>query len=163
MEEFRGTDRFEIRSRLGGGGFGVVYRAFDRERQADVALKMLTQVSADSVYRLKREFRSLAGITHPNLVALYEFCFGGGEWFYTMELVEGTDFLTSVRGGVELTLADTRRPNLPETTGENRQVASDRPIGGYPCASTRGVCVQPSFRLPAVCARSTKRGRYTAI
>jgi serine/threonine protein kinase len=65
LEDFRGTERFEIRSHLGGGGFGVVYRAFDRERKLDVALKTLAQVGADSVHRLKREFRSLAGPSVP--------------------------------------------------------------------------------------------------
>jgi tetratricopeptide (TPR) repeat protein len=132
LEEFLGTERFEIRNRLGGGGFGVVYRAFDRERQADVALKILSHVSADSVHRLKHEFRSLAGITHPNLVVLYEFCFGAGEWFYTMELVEGTDFLTYVSGGDEVTPAETRRLDLLETTPRDQPVRADKPMVSAP-------------------------------
>jgi len=126
LEDFRGTERFEIRSHLGGGGFGVVYRAFDRERKLDVALKTLAQVSADSVHRLKREFRSLAGITHPNLVVLYDFCLGGGQWFYTMELVEGTDFLAWVRGGNEPTLAETRQLDPLKTARREQPVRADR-------------------------------------
>ena len=38
---FEGTDRFEIIRRLGTGGMGAVYEAFDRERQLTVALKLL--------------------------------------------------------------------------------------------------------------------------
>jgi serine/threonine protein kinase len=129
VEQFQGTERFLIQSRLGAGGMGVVYRAFDRQRQTDVALKTLAQVDADSVHRFKREFRSLARITHPNLVVLYEFCFGGDRWFYTMELVEGLDFLTYARGGEESAAAEAQAQTLLRpTVREGQSVMSDAPL-----------------------------------
>src|SRR5689334_13758259 len=64
--EFRGSERFILRRRLGDGGFGVVYEAFDREQNAVVALKVLSQASALNLYRFKQEFRALADLVHVN-------------------------------------------------------------------------------------------------
>src|SRR5688500_7597097 len=71
---------------------GVVYEAMDHERNARVALKALTQRDALNIYRLKNEFRQLADLSHPNLVALHELCCENGSWFFTMELVDGVTF-----------------------------------------------------------------------
>src|SRR5262245_26256999 len=95
--EFQGTPRFGITRRLGEGGFGVVYEAFDRERQITVALKTLQRFNADALYLFKREFRALADLSHPNLVALYELLAEEDQWFFTMELVRGVSFIEWVR------------------------------------------------------------------
>src|SRR5689334_10178224 len=92
-----GAGRFEVRGTLGAGGAGVVYRAFDRQLQREVALKHLRQASGRDLYRFKREFRALADIVHPNLVTLHELHASEGDWYFTMELVEGVSFIDWVR------------------------------------------------------------------
>lgn len=82
-------ERFVIKRALGSGGMGVVYEATDRERDAGVALKLLTSVDASGIYRLKQEFRALADVVHQNLVALYELFCDREHWFFTMELLQG--------------------------------------------------------------------------
>lgn len=118
---FQGNDRFQIRRCLGSGGFGTVYEAFDRRRSAVVALKVLRRTGASDLYGFKQEFRSLSGIEHPNLVTLYELLCEGERWFFSMEFVPGTDFLTHVRDrmlhmgpGAVLTPSDTPA-SFPET------------------------------------------------
>src|SRR5579885_1872808 len=96
MAEFAGTERFEVKRRMGAGGMGVVYEAFDRERRARVALKTLRELDEHSLWRFKNEFRALADLRHPNLVRLGELYCEQGQWFFSMELIEGTSFLSYV-------------------------------------------------------------------
>lgn len=96
IEDFTGTERFEIRRRLGAGGMGVVYEAIDRERETIIALKTILRLDATTLYRFKHEFRGLADVVHPNFVRLHELFSEGDVWFFTMELIEGVDFLRYV-------------------------------------------------------------------
>ncbi|MEZ4451752.1 MAG: protein kinase [Nannocystaceae bacterium] len=93
----RAIDRFEIRGRLGAGAMGVVLEAYDRERRQTVALKTLPNADATALYRFKREFRTLADISHRNLVTLYELFIEPEHCFFTMEKVDGQSFLAHVR------------------------------------------------------------------
>jgi len=89
--------RFRIIERLGSGGMGSVFRVLDREQGCEVALKTLHGVDAADRRNLKREFRALSDIAHPNLVALHELVVDGPHCFFTMELVLGVSFVLHVR------------------------------------------------------------------
>ena len=93
---FQGNARFEVIGNLGTGGMGLVCEAFDRERGMRVAVKSLKQLSAAQLLRLKREFRALRDVRHPNLVSLGELFEENGLWFFTMERIHGTDLLSWV-------------------------------------------------------------------
>src|SRR4051794_1951695 len=82
--ELASTPRFEIRRRIGAGGMGAVYEAYDRQRDMRVAIKTLLHLDPLALYRFKNEFRALADITHENLVRLYELVNEGRDWFFTM-------------------------------------------------------------------------------
>src|SRR5437016_208368 len=97
-------DRFEIQRELGAGGMGVVFEAFDEVRGERVALKTLPLAGAREIGDLKREFRSLADLVHPNLVRLHELFSDGRRWFFTMAKVDGVPFVDAMR-----------RPELDET------------------------------------------------
>ncbi|MDB4969703.1 MAG: Serine/threonine-protein kinase PknA [Myxococcales bacterium] len=91
------SGRFDVLRRLGEGGMGVVYEAYDRERRMRVAIKTLRTLSAEAILRFKNEFRALQDLQHPNLCALGELISVGGQWFFSMELVDGVDLLGWVR------------------------------------------------------------------
>jgi tetratricopeptide (TPR) repeat protein len=93
-----GKGRFEVLSRIGAGGAGLVYEVRDRKSDAHLALKTVRSIyRPDTLVLLKREFRAVQDLAHPNLVRLDELFEENGVWFFTMELVEGTDWLTYVR------------------------------------------------------------------
>jgi len=104
--DFQGTERYSIVRRLGSGAMGVVYEAADAESGRNVALKVLRRADPRWLYNFKQEFRALTDVSHPNLVELHELFAEGDVWFFTMELVQGTDLLSHVRNGRLVKSAD---------------------------------------------------------
>jgi len=85
--------RYEIRSTLGKGGMGIVYRARDRQLDEDVALKLLRPgvVEADPTLleRFKTELKLARKITHRNVLRTFDFSEADGVPYISMEYVEG--------------------------------------------------------------------------
>ena len=81
---------YRIKSKLGEGGMGTVYRATDTKLNRDVAVKVLPPVFAEDAARMarfEREAQVLASLNHPNIAAIYGIEAGA----IVMELVEGED------------------------------------------------------------------------
>ncbi len=117
MASFAGTERYQIIRRLGAGGMGVVYEAYDRQRGQRVALKTLSFEDPGAIYRLKREFRALSDVAHPNLISLHELVRDEDTWFFTMELIDGENFLEHVRPGQRTTAPIVSEPKSDEVAG----------------------------------------------
>ena len=83
---------YVIQSPLGAGGMGEVYRARDSRLDRDVALKvLLTEIAGDPDWRARfeREAKTVAALSHPNIVALYEVGNADGMDYTVSELVDG--------------------------------------------------------------------------
>ncbi|MCB9701968.1 MAG: protein kinase [Myxococcales bacterium] len=93
--------RYQIIRRIGAGAMGVVFEAVDTERDERVALKTLHKLDPSALYRLKNEFRAVADVVHPNLVTLHELVSEKGQWFMTMEYIDGISFVEHVRRAPE--------------------------------------------------------------
>ncbi len=97
--------RFLIEGLLGSGGMGTVYRALDRNSGATVALKTLHSRGPLGGYAIKREFRALATVVHPNLIELQELYYDERSpvplWFFTMPVIKGKDLVARVRHSSE--------------------------------------------------------------
>ncbi|HEY4176567.1 MAG TPA: protein kinase [Kofleriaceae bacterium] len=89
-ERFVG-DRYHIVRELGRGGMGVVYLGRDLRLDMDVAIKFRGVTHSDATLWLKREFRSVASLRHPNLVELYELVAHDQACYFTMEYLPGLD------------------------------------------------------------------------
>jgi eukaryotic-like serine/threonine-protein kinase len=87
-----GIGPYEIKSSLGEGGMGVVFRALDTRLQREVALKVLPDdfsADPDRLSRFQREAQVLASLNHPNIAHIYSLEESGGSQCIVMELVEG--------------------------------------------------------------------------
>jgi serine/threonine protein kinase len=96
MSETFAGGRFVARRQLGAGGSGVVYEVDDRQWGEVLALKLLRVDDPGLLHRFKREFRALVDLGHPNLVRMHELFLAEGRWFFTMERVDGEDWVSFV-------------------------------------------------------------------
>ena len=85
------ADRFRVESRLGRGGMGDVYKAYDTVLERTVAVKTLTpgNAGAQAVERLMREARACARLTHPGIVVIHDVLQVEGSVHIVMEHLEG--------------------------------------------------------------------------
>ncbi len=123
--EFRGESalRSPLSDRARGAG-GLVYEVVDREHGSRLALKTLRALLPESILLLKNEFRAIQGLNHPNLVTPKELFEDRGQWFFTMEFIEGTDFLAYVRPNA---FAETPGSGSEPTVGVAPEVAEQEP------------------------------------
>jgi len=86
-------DRFEIRERIGKGGMGAVYRAWQRSVKREVAIKVIAASQArdaGAVKRFEREARLASQLSQPNIVSVFDFGrTEDGQLFIAMELIRG--------------------------------------------------------------------------
>ncbi len=93
---------YEILNPIGAGGMGDVYRARDPRLDRDVAIKMLSaQLATDpaALARFEREAMSVAKLSHPNILAIFEFGREGATAFVVTELVDGETLRARLQSG----------------------------------------------------------------
>lgn len=96
-------NRFLIERRIGSGGFGTVYEAWDGRLERSVAVKAIESAGAQGSERVLREAQAAARLNHPGIVTLYELGEEDGNALLVTELVDGT---TLARLNSDGTLSD---------------------------------------------------------
>jgi serine/threonine-protein kinase len=106
------ADRYELEELVGTGGMSSVYRAHDRLLERDVALKVLHQqftVDSDYVERFRREARSVAQLSHPNIVTVIDRGEQDDRQYIVFEYIAGENLKTLVEREGPLPEADAVR------------------------------------------------------
>lgn len=84
--------RYEIRERLGSGGMGEVFNAYDPRLERPVAIKVIGRgvgEGSEALARFEREARASSTLNHPNIITIHDFGEQEGQPYLVMELVEG--------------------------------------------------------------------------
>ncbi len=88
------ASRYELRSVLGKGTMGLVYRAFDKLLEEEVAIKVLRtdlSSSADAVRRFRSEIKLARKVSHPNVCRIHDYGEEGPLGYISMEILTGQD------------------------------------------------------------------------
>ena len=94
--------RYEIRSKIGEGGMGEVYRARDAKLNRDVAIKVLPAAlseSTDRLHRFEQEAQAAGTLNHPNILAVYDVGVHQDAPYVVSELLEGESLREVLTGG----------------------------------------------------------------
>ena len=103
------ANRFEVKEFLDSGGFGHVYKGYDRNLEIEVAIKISKKerISNPKIRkRFIREAKVMTGIKHPNVVRIYDVGEFGEDIYLVMELVDGVTLERFLRGQKEVTSAE---------------------------------------------------------
>jgi len=102
VREAEELGQYRLEEKIGQGGMGVVYRARHALLRRPTAVKLLApdQLGDESLERFAREVRLTAGLSHPNIVTVYDYGrTPEGVFYYAMELLEGLDLGELVKIG----------------------------------------------------------------
>jgi len=115
---------YRVLETLGSGGVGTVYRALDRRTSDPVALKLLSAgpaLDTRAARRLAREYETLADLSHPNVVRVFDVGVFQGYPYLVMELIEGL----TLRNYLNLRGADLLSPSGSSSTPRARSLPED--------------------------------------
>ena len=119
-------NRFLIERRIGSGGFGVVYEAWDGRLERPVAVKAIEQ-QGEAGRRVLREAQAAARLNHPGIVTLYEMGEEDGNALLVTELVEGSTLARLAHAGELSRPRDRRDRRRPLRGARPRPLARRRP------------------------------------
>jgi serine/threonine-protein kinase len=125
MAELDRVGKYEISEKVGAGGFGVVYKAWDPYIKRWVALKMCAATDEETRERFFREAQLAGALQHPNITLVYDFGIEGETPYFVQEFLTGTDLDE---------LADRRRLSLEGSLAVLIQVCT-----GLDFAHNRGI------------------------
>lgn len=114
----RAQSRYELREEIGHGSMGMVYKAYDRELDEIVVLKILPEHFAnneEALARFRHEAKAARKLAHPNIVRIHDFGEEGGRKHISMEYVSG--------GDLKSWLAKNGKPSTEEAIRIIREVA----------------------------------------
>ena len=117
--------RYRLDARIGAGGMGEVWRAFDEVLGRVVALKaMLPEVAGDPDFgsRFLAEAQAMASVNHPAVASIHDY----GRTFLVMEFIDGSSLSQLLRGGARLAPAETMR--LVAQAADGLQAVHERGI-----------------------------------
>src|SRR6185295_14068578 len=99
MLEGQNVSHYDLGEKLGEGGMGVVYKAWDRKLNRFAALKFLSAHLAGSqadVARFQQEARAISALNHPNIATIYEIDEVDGHCFLALEYLPGGTLQTAL-------------------------------------------------------------------
>ncbi len=92
---------YTLREKIGQGGMGAVYKAYDPGLDRVVALKVIlpgNELTKAQIERFTREARAIAKIRHPNIITVYDIG-ENPQYFFTMDLIEGENLSQRIKAG----------------------------------------------------------------